>query len=362
MLRALRWLVASSNPSNFESVREMRNARQIDLPVEVASLESSSRIKQHKNYPLFALKLIVSGGLLAWIFIRADLTEFSDAVTRTNLWFYGLSLPLMAIGLWVRSCKWKVLLSVQNAEVPLRDLLSLTYISMFLNNFFLGTLGGDAYRVYRTAGLSPSTSAALSPVLMDRITGFFAALWIVLLVGSGFLLGSGELVRIELLFVLAAMGAVVAVLIVAAIVYAPRVVALPILNLSPKIHRIAQNVSDSLMLYRHRRGIVVTVIGLSLLFHFVQTAAVYLFTLAAGGKVSVFALLFISPLVGLLVMIPISLNGLGIQEGSYVFYLEKVGLSGAQALLVAVLARAAILLVSLVGAWLLLFRRRESRR
>lgn len=83
---------------------------------------------------LFALKLTVSGGLLVWIIIRADLTDFGDAFKHTNLWLYGLSLLLMAVGLWVRSYKWKVLLRVQNAEMPLRDLLSVTYISMFLNN------------------------------------------------------------------------------------------------------------------------------------------------------------------------------------------------------------------------------------
>ena len=310
---------------------------------------------------LFALKLTVSGGLLVWIIIRADLTDFGDAFKHTNLWLYGLSLLLMAVGLWVRSYKWKVLLRVQNAEVPLRDLLSVTYISMFLNNFFLGTIGGDAYRVHRTVGHSSSTSAALSPVLMDRVTGFFAALWIVLLAGSGFLLGGGELVRIELLLVLAAMGAAVATLMVAVIVYAPRVVALPVLKLSSRIQRNAQNVSDSLTLYRHHRGIVIAAIGLSLLFHLIRIAVLYAYTLAAGGNAFVLALIFISPLVGLLVMIPISLNGLGIQEGSYVFYLEQVGLTGTQALLVAVLARVATLLISLVGAWLLLFRRREPR-
>ena len=53
-------------------------------------------------------------------------------------------------------------------------------------------------------------------------------------------------------------------------------------------------------------------------------------------------------------MIPISINGIGLQEGSYVFYLEQLGVAGPVGLLVAVLARGSLLAMSLLGGLLFL--------
>ena len=103
-------------------------------------------------------------------------------------------------------------------------------------------------------------------------------------------------------------------------------------------------------------------LGLSLLYHIGNSVALYYFALAANADVSLIPLFFITPLVGLLVMIPVSINGIGIQEGSYVFYLEQIGASGPAALLVAVLARLALLVLSLIGGLLFLVHREGPRQ
>ena len=63
----------------------------------------------------------------------------------------------------------------------------------------------------------------------------------------------------------------------------------------------------------------------------------------------------------MLVMIPISLNGVGIQEGSYIFYLEQIGVGGPIALIVAVLVRLSLLIFSLIGAILFLVHGRQTQ-
>ena len=101
---------------------------------------------------------------------------------------------------------------------------------------------------------------------------------------------------------------------------------------------------------------------LSFLYHIGNSFALYLFALAANANVSILEVMLITPLVGILVMIPVSVNGLGIQESSYVFYLERVGVAGVAALLTAVLARLALFVFSLIGGLLFLLQSSASPR
>jgi uncharacterized protein (TIRG00374 family) len=302
-------------------------------------------------------KWSVSIGLIIWILQRADLNTALRAVKQTDPLMLLAALATMAFGLLVRAHKWQMLLEVQGAQVSLTRLHSVTYMSMFFNNFFLGSLGGDAFRFYKAIRYCDTKGGAASTVIMERATGFFMALFMVLVFGLVTVVTQREWVSTTMLvaLTLVAIGAgVVMVIIVKLRWFLTHV---PMLRRMELITGLANELSTSMRAYATHRKAMFFALILSLVFHVTQTVTVYCFTVAANADVSFVTLLFIAPLVGLLVIIPISMNGLGIQEGSYVVYLEQLGVAGPSALLVAILARLAILFFSLVGGLLFVLQR-----
>lgn len=68
-------------------------------------------------------------------------------------------------------------------------------------------------------------------------------------------------------------------------------------------------------------------------------------------------MLAVVPLVTLLTLLPVSLNGLGLREGGFVFFLGQLGIPQAQALALSLLVFGLTLLFSLAGGVCLLFER-----
>ena len=136
----------------------------------------------------------------------------------------------------------------------------------------------------------------------------------------------------------------------------------PILEKVSKLTNLLDKLAASIRRYNnHRKSLFVALI-LSFLHHFAQSLTVYYFVIAVSPEVSFLPIIFVSLLAGFLIMIPISLNGLGIQEGTYIFYLEQLGVAAPNALIIALLVRAAILIFSLIGGFLSLIHDQGLRK
>ena len=156
---------------------------------------------------LLILRAGISTGLIALILWRADLGATLDALRglRVPPIFGGLLSSVLAVSL--RSYKWHLLLRVHGSGSSFGTSLRLTYMSTFLNNFFLGTLGGDVYRAYHASDYSRSAGGAASVVVMERATGLLSALLLALAAGI-FL--TYEFITAELLLVIIGVGVLAA--------------------------------------------------------------------------------------------------------------------------------------------------------
>jgi uncharacterized membrane protein YbhN (UPF0104 family) len=101
------------------------------------------------------------------------------------------------------------------------------------------------------------------------------------------------------------------------------------------------------------RPLLVRALGLSVVFHLltvVNTAAV---GMAVGWiDIPLEGLLVVVPLILLVGAIPISPQGLGIQEGAFMFFLHSLGATSAQALAIALVLRAKSYVLALLGGLL----------
>ena len=315
-----------------------------------------------KNRLLFLAKFGVSFGLIALMLLRSDFQAFRTELNEANLLYFGAALFVTAFNMLVRSYKWQLLLKVQGAKISLTKLQSLNYMSLFFNNLFLGSIGGDVFRVHSAIGYSKTKGGAAASVIMERATGLTIALLLVIVLGVAFLFTSQSVATAWQLVGGFAFGAAIMGGVVVAFRLASNVAGLPMLDKIPNIKNLIEESKASIREYTNHREVVIASLGLSLLYHIGNSVTFYFFALAANADVSVLPFLFIAPLVALLVMIPISVNGLGIQEGSYVFYLEQIGVAGPAALLAAVFSRATLLILGLFGGLLFLTYKDRPRQ
>lgn len=309
---------------------------------------------QFKNKILIYIKYAVSIGLIILILIKVDFTTTVNILKNVNLQFFIFGLVIMSTGLLVRSYKWKILLDVQTSHIGLLKIFNFYYMSFFFNNFFLGSIGGDAFRFYKVIKYSESKSGAASSVFVERASGFFAAIIIILAIGLWFLFTHQTLFSIKLLIVIIVFGVSVGLIILSFVSIRMKKFNLVIPQKIFKITNILSELAKSVRGYKNHKKILIFALILSFGHHILQSCTIYIFALSINGQVAFLPILFISLLAGILVMIPISLNGIGIQEGTYVFYLEQIGLAAPDAFVIALLARFSILIFSLIGGLLFL--------
>ena len=79
-----------------------------------------------------------------------------------------------------------------------------------------------------------------------------------------------------------------------------------------------------------------------------------------GIEVSFLHLLVIITLISVITMIPVSLNGLGVREASYVLFFQSIGVPEGIALSVSLLFFILVTISSLIGGLFWLMERRET--
>jgi uncharacterized protein (TIRG00374 family) len=99
----------------------------------------------------------------------------------------------------------------------------------------------------------------------------------------------------------------------------------------------------------------------SFLFHVLTVVNTYVACRAIGWEdPQFFGLFVVVPLILLVGMLPLTPNGVGLQEGAFVFFLQRVGSSASQGLAVGLVLRAKVILLALVGG--IIFLRMKSKR
>ena len=283
-----------------------------------------------------------------------EVTEMFRSIVPYRL-FSLLGLSVLAV---LAAClKWQVLLRAKGWRVSFPCVLKLYLVGFFVNNLLPGMVGGDAARGFFLARRLKNRTDAYLSVFMTRLTG----LLVLVLMVIGLSLAEGRLLREYRLG--GALGMVVLLTAtVAAVAFSRNVFDRLLLILPARftaVHRNLGRLHEALNEFRAHRGIFVAVLALSLVFHILAGLTICYACFSFGFESNPLRILTATPFILLVSMIPITINGLGLWEGSFVVFLSYVGVPPAVAFSAALLLRIKNLLVSAVGA-LALFSEREA--
>ncbi len=257
-------------------------------------------------------RIAISAVALFFIFRQVNLPQLVDSLGKANYFFLALSFAFIIANYIFSSLRWQVLAGAKGIKERLTKFVRLYFIGAFFNNFLPTSVGGDVVKAYQLAKDTDRKVDAVSCTFMERLAGVTA----LLLISWG-----GFLYYFKMQAVLASVGLVAAVAV--GLWLAPKIA---------KIHPLAEKFYNSVISYKNKKKAVAKAFGISFIVQSFSITTQYFVLLSLGIRVSYFYALFVIPLINLASMAPISINGLGVQDGLYVFFFQRVGVVPAEVL------------------------------
>lgn len=289
-------------------------------------------------------------GLLIW---QTDLGVTWDAL-RSTPWIVPLAGPgLMASSQLLVARRLQLLMNARGHDLSYAQSVRLTMLGLFAGNFLPSSAGGDAVKLVVLARRGYGVARVTSVLVADRTLNLVA---LALLLPCAATLPALVGWRVPTaLLLLAAITAASLVLIALAVYLYRGFVGRLLMRTFGRV-RLGQRPRSALAEARETFGVflsnrvlIVWCIGLSVPSVLLIILGAYAAILGVGGTIGFIQLIGVVVLVSVANLLPISFNGLGVQEFTVVAMLSALGIGHAQAVAVSILMRYFYLSVSLLG-------------
>jgi len=218
--------------------------------------------------------------------------------------------------------RWHVLLRSGGIDIPFRDTASLTFTGLFASNFLPTTIGGDVVRLGGILRMGYDRAICFASIAADRLVGMLgmfmasplgvAYTWPVLMTGTA---------------------------------------SLSFVAFLEKPVRFLKRILATFSIWLKKPGSLLLSLTCTWVHMLCVFGSIYLFVDDMGTHVSFWMIAGLWSLTYFITLIPISINGYGLQELSFTFLFSNVaGVSPAMSLTISVLIRAYLMITSLPGA------------
>ena len=296
------------------------------------------------------LKLLITLSILFYLFSKLDLHIILKLLTRSNLWILLLSFIIFSSRNIFGAFRNKVLLAFKKFDFSVFTLTKLYFIGFFFNLFLPTVVGGDIARGYYLYKYSGGKEEAISSILVERALGILALMFlsffsVIFASLYGFNVITNNLMKF--IFISFGAGFLISLLFFYKKTeqYFERILPSIILTKFKSPVNVIRNVIE----YNKSPAVLLNAFILSIVFQFFSIISTYLISLAMGCTTSFLYFLILLPVVWLVSMIPITINGLGLREGSFVFLFSTTGMSKEMAMTISILWLAQTVLLGVLG-------------
>jgi len=306
------------------------------------------------------LKTAISSLLIGLLLRRIGLATVLNEVSAARPEWLALGLCAFALSNLLGAVQWHWFLEARGLRLSLLLTIGFYHVGLFFNNFLIGYVGGDAFRIYDAARASGRTAEAASAVFMDRMTGFIV-LTTMAVVASLIWLRRFEL---QSMFILGALVMILWVVTIATLFeerIARRVAPIVSVLLPSGLREKLRDVYWQLNAYRHNRGLLARAFALSIVIQFLRVAVHYLTGRAVGVEADIAFFLVFIPIIALAASLPITFGGIGVREQSGVALFGQVGIPGGPVTAMELLAYLVGIACSVPGGIYFLVRRERLR-
>jgi uncharacterized protein (TIRG00374 family) len=304
------------------------------------------------------LRLIVAALLTAFVLWKASPSAVVRAGAQADLSWVAVAVALVVADRSLMAYRWLVLLRPIDAagRPPLGALLRIFFVSTFLGTFLPASVGGDAVRAYSLAKLRVPTGPAVASVLMDRLLGVLS---IVVVGALGLMLARSRVIvpsgAVDASMFLATSACLVGALLVFSERVARWATAVALRLPFTVVRRTAVELTGATRAYAGFHGELANVLGGSIGVQLLRIVQAYCLGRALAIDASVVIYFAFIPLILLVMLLPVSINGIGTSQVAFVWFFGRAGVPQAEAFALSVLFVALGIVGNLPGGVLYAF-------
>jgi uncharacterized membrane protein YbhN (UPF0104 family) len=266
-------------------------------------------------------------GLLIYLLSQQGWAEIASTAGQIAWWRFVLAFILVMVSRFAVAGRWHVLMHSAGTGITPKQSIRLTFAMLFSNNFLPTTIGGDVVRYAGAVRLGFDNAVSLASLVVDRLVG---------MAGMAMALPFGIPAYIHYLN------------------KSPVSTSLTIPWLNPlvdKIRRFLQDLLQALQVWLAKPRSLLGALGFTWVHMLCTFAMVWLLLSGMGEQISFWLVMGLSSAIYFITLLPISINGLGVQElATTFFYVAVGGISKSSGLTLALLIRLLPMIASLPGA------------
>jgi hypothetical protein len=314
--------------------------------------------KQKKQFILTAIKFCVSGTLIYWILQSTNLTEIFAVMGSANLLLILVAASLKFVGYYVSALRWRILLKAQGVKANISFLFESYLVSSFFNNLLPSIIGGDAVRAYDSWRVGTGKVGAVAVIFIDRFLGLVA----LMLFAVAAMFVSGQLTaHLPFLHLWMLLGTILMILILWLVFMPSQGIWKKIETIrfpcSQLLHKFIKKMMDAFLAFKGKKDTLSSAFGLSVLLQTNVVIHFYLIAMALDFPIPFHHFFLIIPLSIFIMMLPISINAIGIRENIFAFFFASYGVSKPEAVAFAWLVYSLVILQGLLGGIVYAFRK-----
>ncbi len=317
---------------------------------------TSPRTERPKRWFVTAGKCAISGVLIVWLLTGTSLHDIGTALQAAHFPTLLLAFSLHFLGCFISVVRWRLLLQAQHIIMPLPFLLKSYMVAIFFNNLLPSTIGGDVVRIHDTCRMGNNKGGAIAAVFLDRLLGIFILMGFVLYSlffseNLSFFLSylHSRMIILILCFV---------TIIIAFLIFYKQVVSFSRnFNILYKIGNFIEKSLENLLSIRKNKKIIAVSLLLSLILQINVVIYYFLISSGIGLSVAVNEFFIIVPVTVFTMMIPVSINGIGLRENIFVLILSAYNVSKYNSIAMAWIDHGMIVLLGIIGGIVYMIRK-----
>ena len=276
-------------------------------------------------------QILLSTTLLAFILLKIDFQKIIQIFQDVNILFFLTALITSVIAIYINTKKWQIMLSANEIIIPYRVLVKQNFLSIFYSIALIGQLSGELMKAYRVTRGQQNKIKIISSILGDKVSGILV-LFITAAVLS-FFPPQHDFSSFYPFVLLSIAGA--------GIIFTSFYVPIDFINAFaghirfPKINKFISHLSEliaSYQIYGKNKRIFYSMFVISFLYQFLIAISFWLIGESINIHLPFIQYLWIFSLLSISLLIPLSIAGLGIREGSLIFLMGLFNVPAEQAL------------------------------
>jgi glycosyltransferase 2 family protein len=280
-------------------------------------------LKSNRQLILRGAGTVLAIVLLVVLLSQSGWGDVSAALKRISFWNLALAFGCIVLSRLCITARWYVLLRSGEVKIPFKDAASLVFTGLFANNFLPTTIGGDVVRLAGAMQMGYDRAVCLASIAADRVVNMVGmslasplGLWQLFLAGALQSLALAAFWEKGRAFILKTL--------------------------------------QALTLWLKKPSALLAALGFALAHMLFSFGANYILIRGLGDSLPLWKVIGLFSLAYFVSLVPISINGYGVQELTVTFLLSQFGgVSVPVSATVAVLHRLLMMIVSLPGAFTL---------